>query len=559
MSKSVDPKVAAQFRAWRINPVKFVRDNFRVEPDAWQADVLMAAVTCPRIAMKACKGPGKSCVLAWLIWWFLVCYPHAKILATSITGDNLRDNLWAELATWQKKSMLITNAFQWNAERISNKEHPESWFCSARTWAKGSDPTQQANTLAGHHAEYTMIVLDEVGDIPNSVYAAAGASLATGKKNMIVMAGNPTRTDGPLWDACTRDRKLFYVVEISGDPDNPKRSPRINVAYAREEIAKWGRENPWVLVNIFGQFPPTASDKLLGPEEVEASQRRTIHEGLLTIYPIVYGLDVAKSLTRDRSTFWKRQGPMAWLLGEWRINDTMQLADNVARLLSEEQIHGIEIGPVYVDNGGLSGVSERLLQLGWTQVVAIDFGWAATDAKFLNRRSEMWWHMADWVKKTGCLPYHEALKHELTAPKMEFRLVGNKGTRFVLESKEDMADRGIASPDLGDGLCLTFAAPASLKVPPKDRISNRYGNHAKTDYEPYGDVVPQDEEEYRHGLTRSSHATVRSAPSRRSCRHNRPSRRCRPSSPAKVANGTQQVLHFAYRELRRGSSSSHAC
>lgn len=556
MSK-VDPKVAAQFRAWRMNPVKFVRDNFRAEPDTWQAEILMAAVKYPRLAMKACKGPGKSCVLAWLIWWFLACYPHAKILATSITGDNLRDNLWAELATWQKKSQLLTNAFQWNAERISNKEHPESWFCSARTWAKGSDASQQANTLAGHHAEYTMIVLDEVGDIPNSVYAAAGASLATGKKNMIVMAGNPTRTDGPLWDACTRDRALFYIVEITGDPDNPNRSKRISLSYAREEIQKWGRNNPWVLVNIFGQFPPTASDKLLGPEEVEAAQRRTIHESLLVVYPIVYGLDVAKSLTRDRSTFWKRQGPMAWLLGEWRITDTMLLADNVARILSEEQLHGVDIGPVFVDNGGLSGVSDRLSQMGWTQVVPIDFGWAATEPKFLNRRSEMWWNMADWVKKVGCLPYHESLKSELTAPKMEYRLVGNKGTRFVLESKEDMMDRGVSSPDLGDGLALTFGAAVPLKPKVNERNTNRNGNHALTDYKPYGDSVPQEEEEYRYGLTRSSPATFRSTASSRSCRYHRQTRRRSPSTTSALANGAQQVLHFA----RRNSweRSSRAC
>ena len=82
----------------------FVRDVFEVEPDAWQVDVLEAFPHQQRLAMACCKGPGKTTVLAWLIWNFLLTRPHPKIAATAITKDNLDDNLWAELAKWQKRS-----------------------------------------------------------------------------------------------------------------------------------------------------------------------------------------------------------------------------------------------------------------------------------------------------------------------------------------------------------------------------------------------------------------------------------------------------------------------
>ena len=62
---------------------------------------------------------------------------------------------------------------------------------------------------------------------------------------------------------------LWYIVEITGDPDNPKRSSRISVQWAREPSRNGARINPWVWVNVFGKFPPSSFNALIGPEEVE--------------------------------------------------------------------------------------------------------------------------------------------------------------------------------------------------------------------------------------------------------------------------------------------------
>lgn len=514
VTKKADPRVLAQLSHWRRNPIQFVRENFKAEPDAWQKETLFSALTCMRIAMKACKGPGKSCVLAWLIWWFLACFPHAKILATSITGDNLRDNLWSELSLWQKKSEFLSQTFTWNAERIINNDHPETWFCSARTWPKSATAEQQASTLAGHHSEFTMIVLDESGDMPLGVLVAAEGSLSTGKKNIVVQAGNPTRTDGPLWHASVTNRKMWKVIEITGDPDDPKRSKRISKEWARNQIEQWGPDNPWVLVNVFGKFPPTASDKLLGPEEVERAQARYSLQQIIDHYPVVYGIDIAKSLGRDRSTMWKRQGPVATLMSEWRLDNPIILGNQISNILAQEQLKGIEIKAVFIDRGGLSGVDDYLIQLGWGCIVPIDFGWAATETKFANRRSEMWWNMAKWIKKNGCIPHNEILKAELTAPKIDFRMVGNKGTRFILESKEDMMDRGIPSPDLADGLALTFGA--EMPIEEKDNLPRGRPRSARvlTEYDPFDEHPSQTQDEDQpYGRSKYACHAIRSSSS----------------------------------------------
>jgi hypothetical protein len=128
---------------------------------------------------------------------------------------------------------------------ISAKESSETWFVTARTWPKQADTHRQAETLAGLHAEHVLFVLDESGSIPQAVMATAEAVLATGADAKIVQAGNPTTLDGPLYRACVTEEHLWSVVSMTGDPDDQKRSPRVSLEWARQQIATYGRDNPW--------------------------------------------------------------------------------------------------------------------------------------------------------------------------------------------------------------------------------------------------------------------------------------------------------------------------
>jgi hypothetical protein len=65
--------------AWKRKPHAMVEDLFAVRPDPWQRDALEAFPHSPRMAMKACAGPGKTTLLAWLGWNFLLTRPHPKI------------------------------------------------------------------------------------------------------------------------------------------------------------------------------------------------------------------------------------------------------------------------------------------------------------------------------------------------------------------------------------------------------------------------------------------------------------------------------------------------
>jgi hypothetical protein len=114
---------------------------------------------------------------------------------------------------------------------------------------------------------------------------------------------------------------------------------------------------------------------------------------------------------------------------------------------------------VFIDGSGGygAGVIDRLRQLGHV-VTEVQFGGKPDDDRFANKRTEMWWHLAEWVKNGGALHNDPAMKLDLCAPTYNHRNVAGK---TALESKDEIKKRGLPSPDIGDALALTFAYPVS--------------------------------------------------------------------------------------------------
>lgn len=450
MSKSA----AEAIRRWREDPRIFVRDVFGVTPDEWQDDALALFPKSPRLAMKACKGPGKTTLLSWLAWNFLVTRPHPKIAATSITADNLADGLWTEMAKWQARSPLLKQEFTWTKTRIFSKEAPETWWMSARTWPRGGDANSQADTLAGLHADYLLFLIDEAGGVPDAVMAAAEAGLANagagGEEAHLVIAGNPTHLEGPLYRACTSERNLWEVLEITSDPDDPKRTPRVAVEWARQQIQKYGRDNPWVLVNVFGRFPPSSINVLIGPDEVRAAMQRSLPALYQNFAARVLGVDVARE-GDDSSCIFPRQGIVALAPRIMRNVDSLDGAGQVSMQWEEWQADAC-----FIDStGGFgSGWIDQLRVLRRAPI-GIHFASKARDeGRYFNKRAEMWFEMVQWIKDGGHLPEDPELLAELVAPTYTF-----KGDRLLLEDKAQIKVKLGRSPDKADALALTFAQP----------------------------------------------------------------------------------------------------
>lgn len=435
----------------------FVREQFLIEPDAWQRDMLLAfgaqdasgKAMFKRLLAIACKGPGKTAVLAWLGWYFLATRPHCKVPCISITGGNLKDGLWAEFAKWQKRSPFLMAAFEWQAERIVNREHPSTWWASKRQYRADADPTQQANDIAGLHEDYLLWLIDECSDMPDGVVTAAEAALSGGTETRLVMCGNATRTDGPLWRACGIDSKRWHITRITGDPDDPKRSPRIDIEEARATIASRGREDYIVRVNILGLFPERQADKLLDMRDIEASQGRELGQSAYYREAKVMGCDVAH-FGGDDCVIFPRQGLVCFKPKSFHGMDIPEFGDQIIKFIQTWDADG-----AFIDTIGMGqGTYDHCKRLGWGHLVhSVKNSNKATDFEhYENKRAETYDLAAQWVKKGGCLPKDPLLAQELSAPRYWF----NKG-RMCIEPKDDIKARLGRSPDRADAFVLTFA------------------------------------------------------------------------------------------------------
>lgn len=313
--------------------------------------------------------------------------------------------------------------------------------------------SQQADTLAGLHADYLMFILDEVGGIPDAIMATAEAGLSTGIETKILMAGNPTNTSGPLYRACTTEKGLWHVTEITGDPDDPKRSPRISIEWANQQIEKYGKDNPWVLVNVFGKFPPSSINTLIGPEEVKEAMKRNHKEDIYNWAQKRLGIDVSR-FGDDRTVIFPRQGLMAFHPDVMRHQrDSPVSVDIASRVIIKKKMWKSEI-EIFDDTVGWAhGAIDNMRASGFSpQPVA--FHTPAYNPRYKNRRAEMWFLMIEWIKNGGALPNIPELVGELTTPTYIF----NNG-KFQIEDKDQVKERLMRSPDLADALALTFALP----------------------------------------------------------------------------------------------------
>ena len=482
MTQAVE-RARSRIQAWRRDPARFAVECFGITPDAWQLDAMAAlggdSNPARRLAMKACTGPGKSATLAWMGWHRLACFAakgeHPKGAALSITADNLKDNLWAELAKWQARSPFLMDAFQWTKERIYARDHPETWFLSARSFAKDADSEAIGRALSGLHSQFPFILLDETGDMPVSVGRAA-AQIFTGapRDAAIIQAGNPTSTGGLLHHACATEASQWQVITITADPDDPKRTPRVSREHAQEMIDTYGRENPWVMATILGLFPPAGFNALLGADEVDASMKRIYRPEELGMAAIVLGGDVARQ-GDDASVIAMRQGRQAYPLRSMRIPDTMQVA---RQFIMEKQAH--EPDAFFIDGtGGYgAGVVDAMRSLNH-DVVEVQFAGSASNARFFNKRSEMYFEMAEWVKAGGALPEDRELKEELCATTFLYQ-----GDKFRIVEKALIKSALGRSPDKADALALTFAFPVGLRRINLPGAGAR-GGRSMADHDPY--------------------------------------------------------------------------
>lgn len=310
------------------------------------------------------------------------------------------------------------------------------------------------------------VVLDEVADMRPQVWGEIIRPALADRQGWALFIGTPKGVN--LFS------ELYYrALKEEGWGADLKRAAETGVITA-DELAQARREmsDAQFAQEMECDFAAAVDDVLLRLDDVLAAQRRTLAEPSYSFAPRVLGVDVAR-YGSDSTVLFPRQGLAGLTPTILRGADTMAVSARVAQAIARW-----EPDAVFVDDTGVGGgVTDRLRQLGHV-VVAVNFGSKPLDERYENRRTEMWWLMAEWVRAGGCLPESTELTQELTAPRYSY---ANARGRLALESKDDLRSRGLPSPDIADALALTFAAP----VAPRSRLPGSRERETARDYDPF--------------------------------------------------------------------------
>lgn len=457
-------------------------------PMEWQRRVLenirdgLSPDHALRLAIASGHGIGKSALVSWIMLWAMSTRVDTIGVVTANTGDQLRLKTWVQLAKWHRLCIIehwfaVTNKAIFSVD----PEHEKTWRIDATTWNES-----RTEAFAGLHNEGKRILLlyDEASGIPDIIWDVSTGALTDKNTEILWTAfGNPTRNTG-------RFRECFAGGRFAHRWDHQQIDSRQVPITNKEEIADWiadyGEDSDFVRVRVRGIFPRAGSMQFISTEMVERAA--TVDEVPVTLYdPLIMGVDVQR-FGDDKSVIRFRRGRDARTLPplKFRGLDTMQLAAKVAEL---NELHRPDA--IFIDGGGPGGgVVDRCRYLR-LPITEVQFG-ANPDRDqlgqsgaivYANKRAEMYGTLRDWLPG-AMIDDDPELRAEL--PSVEYGYMMKDGRdAIVLEKKEHMKKRGLASPDDADALALTFAYPVgptdhSYQFEKRGQFTSDYDPFART-------------------------------------------------------------------------------
>jgi hypothetical protein len=400
-------------------------------------------------AVASGHGVGKSALVCWIILWAMSTFDDTRGIVTANTDTQLKTKTWAEMAKWHRMC-IVRDWFELTATALYSrmKGHDRTWRFDCIPWSKTN-----TEAFAGLHNKGSRIVLimDEGSGIEDKVWEVAEGALTDEDTEIIwIVFGNPTRNDGRFQRGIVGNlRHRWSPLQLDS-----RTVEGTNKAQIDKWIADYGEDSDFVRVRVKGQFPRAGALQYIGTDLVEIAMAREIEDEEAYLHAaLVLGVDVARH-GEDQTVITKRQGIKVWPQQKFRIRDTQKVADLIYDEIKEQKPDAVFIDATGIGWGVIDAL-KRKLGMGEDLIYAVQTAETAEkEQEFYNQRAELYGRGRAWIKECGVLPHDEELKTDLTAPEYGF---DNKN-RLQIEKKEDTKKRGMASPDCGDSLLLTFAA-----------------------------------------------------------------------------------------------------
>ena len=348
------------------DPLLFVQKCFRwghgelanyEGPDVWQQKILCdirdrlkngeTRHKAIQIAVASGHGIGKTAFVAWIMLWSICTYPDMKGVVTAETKNQLITKTWSELHKWHHLC-LFRDWFEVAAESIFSTQpgHKYTWRIDAIPWNENNTDAFQGLHNQGKRI---LVLFDEASVIAQKIYEVTKGAL-TDKDTQIIWCifGNPTRPDGPFFDAFHKSRHRWITYNIDS------RTVKItNKEQLQEYVDDYGEDSDFVKVRVRGVFPSASAKQFINREDVDAAMNRDVGQINYSRTVAILGVDVARE-GDDRSAIATKIGRDCTMpLKVFRGLDGPQLGMQVLMYANELKAKGIPRVYINLDYTGV--------------------------------------------------------------------------------------------------------------------------------------------------------------------------------------------------------------
>lgn len=457
------PLSEAPDRSWEL-------DQFQRDLLSAMADVIRKRRGLPTVlnhdgltyfTVTAMHGPGKTFTAALAAHWFNSGFP-GRIITTAPKFAQLKTRFFPEFRK------IAARAVPWYQAALNIDSTKATW-AGDDDWCLLAETASKPENLAGHHHRFLLIIVEEATGVPETLWPVIFGALSAGEVLMLLMISNPTKRTGTFARSHLHpdDAREYFRMAITLD-----KAQRVSRRWAEQMRRRYGEHSPIYKIRVLGQFATDDALQLVATAWVtDALMRESLADGSLPKLRI--SVDVADggedesvvTAGRHYQTGIDIVRQRAYSFGH--DNATIECAN-----AAEEMFTALKgrkhIDDFVVDSVGVgTGVAGVLLDRGYT-VVRYKGGSASSNSKLWRNRRVQSYLVARDALREGRIsfaddafpPEDPHYAEELMAQLCSIRRVEANDRIEDIQTREQMRQAGIPSPDRADSLIMQFATQA---------------------------------------------------------------------------------------------------
>jgi hypothetical protein len=465
----------------RDSPLLFARTVLNRDLYDWQARIAEAVdqgsqYERVRIAVRTPNESGKSSiVIPLVIARWLDRYPRAKVVLTSADSRQLDSQLMRALFSYRSPHLVHWEFLQ-REIRL-----PQGGQLVAFT-------TDEPKRVEGHHGMKgapLLMIVDEAKSIPAEIFQAIDRCGYA----VLLIISSPGLRSGTFFDCFGLNRQNHLVFEVTLE-----QCPHISKEKIRDMIETYGEEHPLVRSSIYGEFMDLAEgESFIVPFQPLMSALNNPPGARISRHEYAAFCDFA--MGRDENVLAIRTGNKLMDLIGWHDTDAISI---VGRFILEFRKANLKPEQIWGDSGGLGlPMCDMLRDAGWP-INRFSFGAKPTDDQhYVSRGAEIWHGFAQRVARQELVLINDpTLIGQLTSRKTTYDMRGRLG----IEKKDDMAARGVKSPDRADAVIGAFSHGISDFETFMKRIDDPWERKLEEAYEGFETVMDRRTEQQLEDL-----------------------------------------------------------